>query len=333
MDESGQARYGKVAIIDEGAVNKINELRGMDKYSPTLEKLLYNKPVFFVKTAAANWSKYFSASFLFLKGGDQYQYNVQKEGLIHLINLPFILIGLLVLVVNAFKRKQYALLLLFWIILAPIPASITRDSPHTLRAVTLLPIPMIISSLGVIKFFEWFKTRKFPSKYLYFTYLIYFLSLLILSVKFLNKYYSEYRNEFSEAWQYGYEEAVSFVKENYDSYDKIIFTKKYGEPHIFVLFYWPWEPKNYFEDSNLIRYQQSDWYWVDKFDKFYFVNDWDIPTRSDADFVLESGMEFDCDFTKCLLVTSPGNVHQDWKLLKTIDFLDGKRAFEIYENK
>jgi hypothetical protein len=148
----------------------------------------------------------------------------------------------------------------------------------------------------------------------------------------LTKYFGEYKNNYSWSWQYGYGEAVNFVNENYDNYDKIIFTKKYGEPHIFLLYYWPWSPRDYRVDGNLIRYSQDDWFWVDRFDKFYFVNDWDIPRRSDQDFVLESGLVFDCDFIKCLLVTSPGNVHQDWKLLKTINFLDDQPAFEIYEN-
>ena len=98
------------------------------------------------------------------------------------------------------------------------------------------------------------------------------------------------------------------------------------------MFYWPWDPESYRADPNLVRFHQSNWYWVDRFDKFYFVNDWEIPKGSEENFVLESGEGFDCRSSKCLLITSPNSYQKDWKLLKTIYFLDNKPAFEILEN-
>jgi hypothetical protein len=89
----GQARYAKVAIIDEGAINKINEQRNIHDYHPVVERVLYNKPIFFVKTAVNNWVKYFTGNFIFISGGDQYQYNVQNHGLVYLTNLPFVILG------------------------------------------------------------------------------------------------------------------------------------------------------------------------------------------------------------------------------------------------
>ncbi|KKQ97140.1 MAG: hypothetical protein UT23_C0017G0001, partial [Candidatus Woesebacteria bacterium GW2011_GWA1_39_12] len=79
---------------------------------------------------------------------------------------------------------------------------------------------------------------------------------------------------------------------------------------------------------------QSDWYWVDRFDKFYFVNDWQITPGPNDDFTLESGGIVSCKAqeTRCLLITSPGSYRANWNKLKTINFLDGKPAFEILEN-
>lgn len=149
---------------------------------------------------------------------------------------------------------------------------------------------------------------------------------------YLTKYFDEYRKDYSWSWQYGYEQVVDYVKERYDKYDKIIVTKKYGEPHEFFLFYWPWDSEKYRSDPELVRYSQSDWFWVDRFDKFYFINDWDIPKEEWQKFKLESGGEFNCDGTKCLLVSSPGNVPKGWSKLETINFLNGEQAFEIYGN-
>ena len=142
----------------------------------------------------------------------------------------------------------------------------------------------------------------------------------------------EYREKYSWSWQYGYKQVVEYVKSNYTRYDKIIVTKKYGEPHEFFLFYWPWEPEEYRNDANLNRFYQSNWYWVDSFDKFYFVNDWQIVGDDPEVFVLESGGEVDCREINCLLITSPGSVPTGWSKVKTINFLNGEPAFEIHEN-
>jgi len=182
----------------------------------------------------------------------------------------------------------------------------------------MLPMPMILVAVAVTK-----KTKNL---------LYYMLAVVLFFVAYLFTYYQSYRSNYSWSWQYGYEQAVSYIKENYDEYDNVIVNKKYGEPHEFVLYYWPWNPREYREDANLKRYYQSNWYWVDRFDKFYFVNDWEVP-KFGSIFVTESGETLSCHTKKCLLVTSPSNRPLGWTNVETIKFLNGDIAFEIYENK
>jgi hypothetical protein len=145
-------------------------------------------------------------------------------------------------------------------------------------------------------------------------------------------YSTSYKTNYSWAWQYGYKDAVTYATENYKAFDKIIVTKKYGEPHEFFLFYGKIDPTLYKNDSQLNRYTQSNWWWVDGFDKYVFVNDWQIPKVGSV-FITESKKQFDCGTIRCLLITSPENVPANWKRIKTIYFLDQKPAFELYENK
>jgi len=63
----------------------------------------------------------------------------------------------------------------------------------------------------------------------------------------------------------------------------------------------------------------TDWYWVDSFDKFVFIDDEKIKGRLSANN--ESVPE--------LLITTPGNYPEEWEKLETIYFLDGQPAFEI----
>ena len=323
----GLARYGKVSIIDEGALVQINEKRASSIYPPIVSRLIYNKGTFFAKAFVRNYLSHFSFDFLFTKGGTHYQFNVPDHGLIYTVNMLFFVLGLYYLFTN---RTRESFLLLIWLLLAPIPSSLTREAPHVLRAITMLPIPMIISALGFFYFLG--KTKKLKISRGALT-SIYIILLIVFAENYFKTYFLDYRKSYSWAWQYGYKEAVAFSKENYAKYDKIVVTKKYGEPHEFFLFFWPWEPEEFREDPNLIRFEQSDWFWVDRFDKFYFVNDWEIPKEKGI-FVLESKKEVvDCTGKiKCLLITSPGNYPAGWKNLETINFLDGRAAFEIYEN-
>ncbi len=323
----GRARYGKVSIIDEGAVVQINEKRASSIYPSMLSRLIYNKATFFSKSFIRNYLFHFSFGFLFTKGGTHYQFSVPGQGLIYTVNILFFLLGLYYLLTN---RTRESFLLLVWLLLAPIPSSLTREAPHVLRAITMVPVPMVVSALGFFYFLGKTKGLKISRGTLT---LVYIILVTAFAGNYFKTYFLDYQRDYSWAWQYGYREAVNYAKNNFAGYDKIIVTKKYGEPHEFFIFFWPWEPEEFREDPNLIRFEQSDWFWVDRFDKFYFVNDWEIPKEKGI-FVLESKKEVvDCTGKiKCLLITSPGNYPAGWKNLEIINFLDGATAFEIYEN-
>lgn len=315
LSGEGAARYRWVNLLDEGAVNRINEARGNSSFPAPLPKLIYNKMTYYTFAFGQNYISHFSPNFLFLKGGNNYQFNIPGSGLIYPLELPFIVLGLLIFFK---KRNKFAWVILFWLLLAPIPGSLTRDAPHTLRAIILLPVFSLLTPLGLWSVWEWLKRT---GSFRFVLAGTYFLLTLFLLSRFWQVYTTSYRDNYSWSWQYGYKEMVSLLKENYSEYDKIIITKRYGEPHEFILFWWPWNPDQLQSDPNLIRYFRTDWYWVDSFGKFKFINDWEIGERATCD----------TQNAKCLLVTSPDNYPQGWNKIKTINFLDDKPAFQILE--
>jgi hypothetical protein len=260
---------------------------------------------------------------LYFKGGSDYQFNVPNHGLLYLIGLPFLLIGIAVLLKD-FKKKG-SQVVLFWLAASPIASSLTREAPHTLRAIVILPVPMVLTALGV--FWVWEKLALIDKKKAAATaFIAIYLFMLGANTEEFGKIMAfDYRENYSWSWQYGYKQVVNYVKDHYHDYDQVIVTKKYGEPHEFFLFFWPWDPEAYRNDPDLVRFFQSDWYWVDRFDKFYFINDWQV-----KDLVLESGDEIGCVDSECLLVSSPDNAPAGFSKIETINFLDGKPAFEIY---
>ena len=326
------ARSKFTFIINEGAISKIIELRQQSKVPLAINRLFYNRPIYFINQFGHNYMGYFLPKFLFTEGGTQYQFSVPARGLLYPISLPFFYLGILLVVRKALKGEADYRLLLVWLLISPIPAAITTEPNAVVRASAMLPLPMIITAFAFVSFVKWTKEKLKVSHSQPF-YLVYLIILAFFAGSYFKVYFTGYRRDYSWSWQYGYKQAIEYAKENYDKFDKIIVSKKYGEPHEFFLFFWPWNPAAYRNDKNLIRYYQSNWYWVDAFDKFYFVNDWQVPKSGDV-FVLESGPTVDCkqSSVSCLLISSPGNYPLGWKKLETINFLDGKPAFEIYEN-
>jgi len=330
----GRARYGKVALINEGAVAEINELRRTSSFSPMVSRLFYNKGTFFIQRFVVNYFSHFSPLFLFIEGGSHYQFSIPNHGLVYFVNFVFLVIGLVSILK---KRIRSSRLVVCWLLLSPIPSSLTSEAPHVLRSIIMLPVPMILSSLGFVKMVSWVKSRlkgySHVSQVTKGVIVVYVFILFVSLSQYLNLYFKDYRNEYSWSWQYGHKQLVAYVRERYCDYEKIIVTKKFGEPHEFFLFYCPWDPQKYLSDSNLNRFYQSNWYWVDRFDKFYFVNDWDIPREEWDYFELESGEKFRCEDKRCLLVGSVESFPKGWRKLKTIQFLNGDPAFVVFDNQ
>ncbi|OGM21168.1 hypothetical protein A2771_02790, partial [Candidatus Woesebacteria bacterium RIFCSPHIGHO2_01_FULL_38_26b] len=176
LNPVGQARYGKVALIDEGAIGRIIELRNEFNFSPLIERLLFNRPIFFLDRFTKNYISHFSPKYLFIEGGTHYQFSVPFHGLLYWVNIPFILLGLYSLLK---KRDSASTLLIYWLLLASIPSSITREAPHVLRSITLLPIPMILTAYGFLAF-----TKQLNNKLRLLSLVVY----VIITLMFLENY-------------------------------------------------------------------------------------------------------------------------------------------------
>ena len=321
ISPQGWARFKWVTILDQGAINRINMSRGSSNLPQPLPRLIHNKLTYFAIAFTKNYFSNLSPKYLFLRGGSNYQYNIPGRGVIYPIQAPFILLGLYWLLKN-WQKKESKLVLLWWL-LATVPAAATQENPHVLRTILVLPIPQVLAALGFGQIWDWLKGRKIARLFLV---LAYGLILLILASRFLTNYFGPYRKTYSWSWQYGYKQAASYIQKHYNEYEKIFMTKKYGEPHEFLLFYLKWDPEKYRQDPNLKRYFRTDWYWVDSFDKFIFINDWEIEKRI-KEYQENKGLEGE----KRLLITSQGNYPKGWEKIETINFLDGKPAFEILE--
>jgi 4-amino-4-deoxy-L-arabinose transferase-like glycosyltransferase len=314
FSDTGQARYQWVTLLDQGAINQINESRSLSTLGPFLAHLSHNKLTYFLSTATQNYLAHFNPRFLFVTGGDHYQFSLPGFWLVNPLLGIFFLLGLFYLIKKSTQKSSPHLLLLLSLLISPLPSAITRDAPHVLRSIIFFPLVEIISFLGLYQSTLFFKTKK--SKIVFALPLVILFSTLVTFLAFA-KMYASYAQSYAWAWQYGYQEAVEYIKENYDHYDRIWITKKYGEPHEFLLFHWPWDPASYQTDPQKVWDYHASWYWVDAFDKFKFINDWEIREK----LARENPQNI-------LLITSPGN-YLPGNLLKTINLPDQSPVFDL----
>lgn len=319
FNRSGTVRFEWVSLIDQGKISQIIQKRETSTLPKTITRAVYNRPTFFVFYALRNYFVNLSPKYLFFRGGSHYQFSLPNHELLYLVAAPFLLLGLIKILIKGNKEER---LIGLWFFASFIPSAITKDAPHVLRSILVLPSPMILTALGLQLTVNFLKGRsKFGGKLLIF---VLTLAVFVSFGRWWNDYSNIYPKAYSWSWQYGYKEVVSYIKSVYGKYDKIFFTKRYGEPHEFILFYFPWDPGKYQEDPNKKWDFHANWYWIDGFDKFEFINDWEIQEVVNKPIVQNTKY-------KILLITSPGNYPEEWNKLKMINYLDEKPVFEILE--
>lgn len=323
LSGEASARYKLVSITDDaGLVPRIEERRNLSKLPKPITVLIHNRVTYVSFYFVRNYVAHFSPDFLFVNGAGHKQHHVQGIGELYAIQAPFLLIGLYYL----FKKKsKYRWLLISWILITFIPVSTTNDSiPNALRTIIANPPYQILTALGIYVLYRLLKAKGKLINYFFWV-----VVAAILSISFygyLNNYYEIYPVNYSRDWQYGYKQVVDYIGKNMDKYDLIVFSRTYGEPHMFTLFYLNYDPALYQTDKNLVRFESYDWIWVTNFDKFYFPDLGDAGTKY-ADIVTQNKGK------KILFIGKPGDFPADAQKLKTVNFLDGTRAFEIVEVK
>lgn len=191
------ARGSVLFIIDQSAVNQIDIARTSSKLPGVITKLIYNRPAYFVEQFSKNYFSYFTPQFLFLSGGTQYQFSIPNTGLIYPISLPFFYLGIILLIVWSFKNPPYGKqtdfrLILLWLVLSPIAASLTNESYTVIRATTMLPIPEILIAIGL-----YFCLDKIPAKLRLLVVSIYILIAIISAENYFVNYFTKYRVNYS----------------------------------------------------------------------------------------------------------------------------------------
>ncbi len=194
----------------------------------------------------------FSFDFLIVHGDKNLRSQQANFGQLPLPELPLLLLGLLYMTRS---KSKYKLLLLILLLLGPVPAAITKESPHALRSISMVPFISIISAMGSLYF----------KKYL-------FIVLIFLGV-FINYFYNFlniYPVQSAKDWQFEYKGIYADYEDKFDKYSRILISDKYAQPYIFTLFYLKYDPDKFRQE--VVRNSVDQWGFstVKEFGKFEF---------------------------------------------------------------
>lgn len=236
LSKEGQSRFNGVSVFsDEGPLWQALELRrGHEKLNPYV-RLVHNKYLSYSLRFTKNYLSHFSPRFLFISGDEIARSKVPGMGQFQIILFPFYLFGLLSLLKLDSNGKKFFLI---WLIIAPLAAALTFQSPHALRAQNMTVPLTVLFSLGLIYFIE--NIHGWISRVVMVTF---FTLYSYFTAYYLHQYYLVYPKNLPYAWQYGFDQISDYVKQNGDQYDQIIITDRYDQPYILMAFYLQYPPE------------------------------------------------------------------------------------------
>ncbi|MDD2822957.1 MAG: glycosyltransferase family 39 protein [Candidatus Daviesbacteria bacterium] len=310
--QTGLARFQGISIFsDVGPLNRINQLRGedMDPNSFTA-KFFHNKVIEYSDNFLSHYMDHFSFNFLFLNGDPLGRNKVPNTGQFYMFEIITILLGIYLL---CRKRFSYIRILLVWILVAPVAASLTYQTPHALRAENMVIPLALLSGLGLGTLIE--KIWQFKMGIKYISLFLFALIITFFVTSYLHNYYVHLPKEYALEWEHGFSKMVQYVLENQDKYQKVVITDRYDQAYILVLFYSKYDPAKYQQTEKTVGDNKFGFSTISAFDKYEFrpIAKEEIATNKDT-----------------LFIASKDEVNEDASQLKVINFPNVTPVFRIF---
>lgn len=310
LTPQARLRFREVNIFSNAAiVGQANQEMANDNWA-WWSRIIHNRRWNYAREYVRHYFDHFNPGFLFFKGDGNPKFSTQDVGQLYLWELPFLILGCLLL----FKKKEgYWWLVPCWLLAGIIPAATARETPHALRIAATLPTWQILIAFGVVGFLEWFEKIKLK-KALRSSIIVFIFSLLVLNlIYFQHGYWRHYPIKYSGEWQYGYKPAIEFIKEVESEYDEIRFTNKLGRPYIYFLFYLQKDPQEFWQEAEVER-EVFGFVKVKNFGKYHFPKEIDVSSNG-----------------RVLCVDMTGNVPQGATIVQTFHLLDGREVLKAFE--
>lgn len=254
----GLARFQATSVANREEVytqQKTRFSQEIQSNNTLFAQILYNYRIPMSTEILNSYLSHFKFDFLFLENAPS-RFKMAGTGLLHLWYFPIILIGII-----AFTRwsKELTIPQLFsWLIIAPIPAALTWDTPHPIRS-QMMVIPLIIfASIGlwvILKNLQRIDINNY-NNYSLLTWLVPKVGLITISCIILFTishtwltYNTNMNIEFAESWLYGRKEMVKEVNELNPQFQTVKVSLSLDWAYLWFLWYSDIDPQKYLESG------------------------------------------------------------------------------------
>lgn len=300
------SRLAGVGIFaDMGPINRLNQLRGQHYETSSLQaRLLHNKIISYGVLFVNNYLDHYNGDFLFVNGDKIERNKIPETGLLYLIDIIFLVLGIILIIRLRSKNKKIIPLLL---LISPVAAALTFQTPHALRA-HLMVIPLsVIVAVGIKSIISNYK----------FIAIVICCAYFWLIMRYYHEYHVHYPQTYPSAWEFGFKQVAEYIAKNEGKYQQIIVTNKYDQPYILFLFYLKYSPEK-FQNNHVLTFRDKfNFSTVNEFDKYIFKK------ISNDDLM---------QVKKSLIIASPEEIPNYSNSLKSIYFPNGDIAFKIIES-
>lgn len=264
---SGTARASGVSIFaDRGYIDRINEARGRyENPNSIYVRLLHNKPKEITLEFSRNYFEHFWGEFLFLSGDDIQRNKVPEFGQLYLWQFPLLLGAAFALSRRSSRGMK---IILAWLLIAPIPAALTFQSPHALRAQGMVIPLTILSAYGLAKTLMFLKGKIRSRRILFVSYCLLITIGVWSFARYIHQYYVHMAKTYPYSSQYGVKELVEYLETN-DS-ENVLVTTRYDQPYILFLFYSQYPPGAFQDNHVLTSPDKFGFSTVPEYDRFKF---------------------------------------------------------------
>lgn len=286
----------KVNVYDTASIRNSAISVFADSRKSMLEKTL---------TITRNYFSHFDPTFLFINGDKNLRSQQPNFGQLYFPDLFFLILGLFLLFKNI-KTNRWLSLLLFLFFISPIPAAITKESPHALRSIALAPFLSLITAMGLVFFIKNYQKYKIG--------IIVSVVYLLLFGNYYHYFVKQFPIESSKEWQYGYKQIFTKYNNDFNNFDQIVISSAYGQPYIFALFYLKYDPEDFTKNVKRDLIDNTGFSNVASFKKMTF-------TKIDPQKTYPA---------KSLIFASPEEQIDNLTPQDTITFRNGEIAFFVY---
>lgn len=308
----GRAKTVSV-FYDQGVKLRQWELITQDGINspPVISRFFHNNIYMYGRNILQRFLSHFDGHYLFFIGDKSPPFQIPNMGILYLVDVVFILAGLIMLLRSKSAEKY---IVLSWFLLSFFPAALTFMTPSSNRTFNAVVPYAIFIAVGISLIYKLAYKRILLISIITFVYILSF-------GYFLWQYFYTLPVQHADFWNYGWREVVDYIQKTNGKYDQVV-VADIGMPYIYFLFYGKYNPYKYQKEA--IRAYVSDQYGfehVEGFDKYIFVDNFTWNQ-------LKSNLQ-----PKTLYVVSGKETLGDGKYLKLINYPDGRNAYKIFAHE